>query len=162
VRRPVRRLRRAPPIVRASTSEPCSAVSDAAGISLLLPIPNDRIEVRVSPVRGRGIFARTAIVSGTLIEAAPVIVIPIADCPALDRTIIHDYYFHWDGDPEGEGRGALGLGLVTLCNHASRPNARVERNLVRQTLDLISSSLIGPGEEVTIDYRCTLWFEPRE
>jgi hypothetical protein len=127
-----------------------------------LPIPNDRIEVCVSPVRGRGIFARTAIVSGTLIEAAPVIVIPIADCPALDRTIIHDYYFHWDGDPEGEGRGALGLGLVTLCNHASRPNARVERNLVRQTLDLIASSLIGPGEEVTIDYRCTLWFEPRE
>jgi hypothetical protein len=113
-------------------------------------------------MRGRGVFARTAIVSGTLIEAAPVIVIPIADCPALDRTIIHDYYFHWDGDPEGEGRGALGLGLVTLCNHASRPNARVERNFARQTLDLIASSPIGPGEEVTIDYRCTLWFELRE
>ena len=137
-------------------------MSAAAGISLLRPIPNHRIEVRVSPVRGRGVFARTAILPGTLIEAAPVIVIPIADCPALDRTIIHDYYFHWDGDPEGEGRGALGLGLVTLCNHASRPNARVERNFTRQTLDLIASVPIGPGEEVTIDYRCTLWFEPRE
>ena len=135
-------------------------MSAAAVIGLLRPIPNHRVEVRVSSVRGRGVFARTAIVSGTLIEAAPVIDIPIADCAALDRTIIHDYYFHWDGDPEGEGRGALGLGLVTLCNHANRPNARVERNFDRQTLDLIASATIGLGEEVTIDYRCTLWFEP--
>jgi hypothetical protein len=150
------------PTVRASTPEPRVAVSAAAGIGLLRPIPNDRIEVCISRVRGRGVVARTAIASGTLIEAAPVIVIPIADCPALDRTIIHDYYFHWDGDPEGEGRGALGLGLVTLCNHASRPNARVERNFAWQTLDLIASASIAPGEEVTIDYRCTLWFEPRE
>ena len=134
----------------------------AAVLTHLRPIPNHRIEIRVSPARGRGVFAREAIAPGTVIEAAPVIVIPIADCPALDRTIIHDYYFHWDGDPEGEGRGALGLGLVTLCNHASRANARVERNFARQTLDLISIAPIGPGEEVTIDYRCTLWFEPRE
>jgi uncharacterized protein len=150
------------PTVRASTPEPRVAVSAAAAIGLLRPIPNHHIEVCISPVRGRGVFARTAIASGTLIEAAPVIVIPIADCSALDRTIIHDYYFHWDGDPEGEGRGALGLGLVTLCNHASRPNARVERNFARQTLDLIASASIAPGEEVTIDYRCALWFEPRE
>ena len=113
-------------------------------------------------MRGRGVFARTAIVSGTLIEAAPVIVIPIADCPALDRTIIHDYYFHWDGDAEGDGRGALGLGLVTLCNHSGRPCARVDRNYAWQTLDLVATTPIRPGDEITIDYRCTLWFEPRE
>ena len=137
-------------------------MSAAAASAPLRPIPNHRIEVRISPGRGRGVFARTAVTAGTLIEVAPVIVIPIADCPALDRTIIHDYYFHWDGDPEGEGRGALALGLVTLCNHASRPNARVERNFARETLELIASAAVAPGEEVTIDYRCTLWFEPRE
>jgi len=97
-----------------------------------------------------------------VIEAAPVLVIPTTDCPALDQTIIHDYYFHWDGDPEGTGRGALALGLVTLCNHASRPNARVERNFAQLTLDLIATGSISPGEEVTIDYGCTLWFEPRD
>jgi len=91
-----------------------------------------------------------------------VIILPAADCPALDRTIIYDYYFHWDGDPDGEGRGALGLGLVTLCNHSSRPPARVDRNHVRLTLDLIAIAQIEPGEEVTIDYGCTLWFKPRE
>ena len=137
-------------------------MSAAAVLAHLRPIPNHRIEIRVSPARGRGVFAREAIAPGAVIEAAPVIIIPITDCPALDRTIIHDYYFHWDGDPEGEGRGALALGLVTLCNHAGRPNARVERNFAWETLELIASAPIAPGEEVTIDYRCTLWFEPRE
>jgi SET domain-containing protein len=137
-------------------------VSGAAALARLRPVPNHRIEIRTSPTRGRGAFARTAIAPGTLIEAAPVLVIPAADCPALDRTIIHDYYFHWDGDPEGVGRGALGLGLVTLCNHASRPNAKVDRNFAQQTLDLIATSPIAPGDEVTIDYGCTLWFEPRD
>ncbi len=134
----------------------------AAAPDRLRPIPNHRIEIRTSPTRGRGVFARTAIAPGTVIEAAPVLVIPASDCPALDRTIIHDYYFHWDGDPEGVGRGALGLGLVTLCNHASRPNARVERNFARRTLDLIATGPIVAGEEVTIDYGGTLWFEPRD
>jgi SET domain-containing protein len=80
----------------------------------------------------------------------------------LDRTIVHDYYFHWDGDPDGEGRGALALGFVTLCNHSSRPCARVERNYARLTLDLVAIAAIAAGDEVTIDYGCTLWFEPCE
>jgi hypothetical protein len=137
-------------------------VSAAAALARLQPIPNHRIEIRTSATRGRGVFARTTIATGTLIEAAPVLVLPAADCPALDRTIIHDYYFHWDGDPEGVGRGALGLGLVTLCNHARCPNAKVERNFARYTLDLISTGPIATGEEVTINYGCKLWFEPRE
>jgi uncharacterized protein len=128
----------------------------------MLPAPNHGVEIRTSHGRGRGVFARVAIAPGTLIEAAPVIILPASDCPTLDETVIYDYYFHWDGDPEGEGRGAIGLGLVTLCNHSSRPRARVDRNYVQSTLDLIATAPIGPGEEVTIDYGCTLWFEPRE
>jgi len=137
-------------------------VSAAAVLACLQPIPNDRIEIRTSPARGRGVFARTTIPPGTVIEAAPALVLPAAECPALDRTIIHDYYFHWDGDPDGVGRGALGLGFVTLCNHASRANAKVDRNVAQQTLDLIATSPIAPGEEITIDYGCKLWFDPRD
>jgi SET domain-containing protein len=126
------------------------------------PVPNQRLEIRASPGRGRGVFAREPIAPGTVIEAAPVIVLPATDCSILDRTIIYEYYFHWDGDPDGEGRGALALGLVTLCNHSSRPRARVQRNYARLTLDLVAIGPIEPGEEVTIDYGCTLWFEPRD
>ncbi len=123
---------------------------------------NHRVEVRDSPGRGRGVFAREAIAPGTVIEAAPVIILPAAQCSALDHTVVYDYYFHWDGDPDGHGRGALGLGLVSLCNHSSRPRARVRRNFAQCTLDLVALADIEPDAEITIDYGCELWFEPRD
>ena len=128
----------------------------------LRPIPNQRLEIRSDPAKGRGIFAREPIVPGTLIETAPIIIVPAAECPLLDRTILHDYYFHWDGDPDGEGRGAVALGLVALCNHSRRPSARVRRNLAQDTLDLVALVPIAAGGEVTIDYNCPLWFEPQD
>ncbi len=120
------------------------------------------VEIRSGPERGRGVFAREMIAAGALIEAAPVVIVPAAECADLDRTILHDYYFHWDGDPDGEGRGALGLGLVSLCNHSPWPRARVSRNFAQGTLDLVAIADIEPGAEVTIDYACDLWFEPRD
>jgi SET domain-containing protein len=137
-------------------------VHDAAAHGRILPTANHLVEIRRSPGRGRGVFACKTIAPGTVIEAAPVIILPVADCPLLDRSVIYDYYFHWDGDPDGEGRGALGLGLLTLCNHSSRPCARVDRNYTQLTLDLVATAPIAPGDEVTIDYGCALWFEPRE
>jgi SET domain-containing protein len=126
------------------------------------PLPNHLIEIRADPAKGRGVFAREAIDAGTAIEAAPVIIVPEPDCAGLDRTILHDYYFHWDGDPDGVGRGAVAFGLVSLCNHARRPTARVRRNLARETLDLIALTRIEAGQEVTIDYNCALWFDPQD
>ncbi len=123
---------------------------------------SNRLEIRNDPIKGRGIFAREPIAAGALIEAAPVIIVPADQCPLLDRTILHDYYFHWDGDPDGEGQGAVALGLVALCNHSRRPNARVRRNLAQDTLDLVALSPIPAGDEVTIDYNCPLWFQPQE
>ncbi|HYU10980.1 MAG TPA: SET domain-containing protein [Stellaceae bacterium] len=141
------------------------AASAARGVRAaehLRPIPNERLEIRSDPAKGRGIFARQPITPGALIEAAPVIIVPAAQCPLLDRTILHDYYFHWDGDPDGEGRGAVALGLVALCNHSRRPNARVRRNFAQDTLDLVALVPIAAGDEVTIDYNCPLWFEPQD
>jgi len=126
------------------------------------PIANPHVEIRTQSVRGRGVFARKAIAAGTVVEAAPVIIVPAGECPILDRTILHNYYFHWDGDPDGVGRGALALGLVSLCNHSSRPRARVDRNFIRHTLDLVAIAEIRPGDEITIDYGCELWFEPHD
>jgi len=139
-----------------------SAARRARAADYLRPAPNERLEIRSDPLKGRGIFAREAIAAGTPIESAPVIIVPAAQCPLLDRTILHDYYFHWDGDPDGEGRGAVALGLVALCNHSRRPNARVRRNFAQDTLDLVALAPIAAGDEVTIDYNCPLWFEPQD
>jgi len=97
-----------------------------------------------------------------VIEAAPVVIVPPDQRPLLDQTTLHDYYFQWDDGPEHEGRGAVALGHVSLCNHSRRPNARVWRNEARDTLELIALAPIAAGEEITIDYDCTLWFAPQE
>ena len=139
-----------------------SALRGARAQDSLRLIPNDRLEIRHDPLKGRGIFAAAPIAAGTVIEAAPVIVVPATECPLLDRTILHDYYFHWDGDPDGAGRGAIALGLVALCNHSRRPRARVRRNFAQGTLDLVALLTIAAGDEVTIDYNCPLWFDAQD
>ena len=58
--------------------------------------------------------------------------------------------------------GFVALGLVALCNHSRRPNARVRRNLAQDTLDLLALASIAAGDEVTIDYNCPLWFQPQD
>ena len=120
------------------------------------------IEIRRDPSKGRGVFARRAIAAGELIEAAPVVVFDAEEARHLDRTILHHYYFHWDGDPDADGRSAVAFGTLSVCNHSSSPRARVERNYAGQTLDLHAVRPIAPGEEVTIDYGCPLWFEVSE
>ncbi len=122
------------------------------------PIPNDNLEIRDDPGKGRGVYGIAPIPAGTLIEAAPVIILPAAQCTLLDQTILHDYYFRWDDD----GSGAVALGLISLCNHSRRPRARVRCNLVQTTLDLIALALIPAGDEITIDYGCRLWFATQD
>ena len=116
-----------------------------------------RVEVHSNPVKGRGVFARAAIPAGALIDAAPVIVVPAAQCALLDQMILHDYYFRWQ-----DNAAAVALGLVSLCNHSRRPRARVRRNLAHSTLELVALATIAAGEEVTIDYNCPLWFDPQD
>ena len=127
---------------------------------VLRPLATDRLEIRSDPLKGRGVFARAAITAGALLEAAPVVIVPAAECPLLDRTILHDYYFRWDRDRDGSA--AVALGIVSLCNHSRRPRARVRRNLAQHTLDLIALTAIAAGEEITIDYDCPLWFKAQE
>ena len=139
-----------------------AAARSARAHDSLRPVPADRLEIRSFKLKGRGVFARAPIAAGTLIAAAPVIIVPPNERKLLDQTILHDYYFRWDGDPDGEGRGAVALGIVALCNHSRRPRARVRRNLAQATLDLVALGPIAAGEEVTIDYNCPLWFQVQD
>src|SRR5712691_1265661 len=141
---------------------PASAARFFRAGERLRPAPSDCLEIRNDPAKGRGVFASRPIAHGTLIEAAPVVIVPAAQCVLLDKTILHDYYFDWNGDPDGDGSGAVALGLVALCNHSRRPRARVRRNFAQTTLDLIALVPIAAGDEVTIDYNCPLWFKAQD
>lgn len=134
------------------------AAAAAHAGKLFRPVRTAQLEIRCDRAKGRGIFARTPIEVGALLERAPVILVPAAERSALDQTIVHDYYFQWGVT----GMAAVALGLVSLCNHSRRPRARVRRNDEDATLDLIARLPIAAGEEVTIDYNCRLWFHPQD
>lgn len=99
--------------------------------------------------KGRGVFARAHIAAGSLIEEAPVVVVPRAHIDLLEHTALAEYYFRWGVD---ETEGAILLGTCTLCNHSFAPNAVFVVNLERQTIAFIARRAIVPGEEITTNY----------
>jgi len=115
-----------------------------------------------SPLGGRGVFATEFIPIGTLIEIAPVIVIPAADLKLIHTTILHDYYFLWSDDGE---EGAIALGYGSLYNHSFKPNAEYYTNRDTITIDVFAIADIEVGEEITFNYNgmphddTPIWFE---
>ncbi|NJO31945.1 MAG: SET domain-containing protein [Rhodospirillales bacterium] len=52
------------------------------------------------------------------------------------------------------------MGLTSLLNHSYSPNAQFIRHIDELTIDVVALRNISVGEEITIDYQMTLWFEP--
>ena len=119
------------------------------------------IFVAATAGKGRGIFARTTICEGALIEEAPVVVIPTREVQHLDRTVLGDYYFLWGRD---EAEAAIFLGLCSLCNHSYHPNAVFTLNPERNTIAFFALREIMSGDEITANYngnpssQKALWF----
>lgn len=99
--------------------------------------------------KGRGVFTWAHIAAGTLIEEAPVVVIPAAQIESLDRTSLGDYYFLWGPD---QAEAAVLLGTCSLCNHSYQPNAVFVPNPEHMTIAFFALRDIVPGEEVTLNY----------
>jgi hypothetical protein len=116
--------------------------------------------------KGRGVVAEQEIRKGELIERSPVLIIPPKDRGSVDPTIIFTYVFMWEkGTVEEdlykhEGRAAIALGYTSLLNHSYTPNAEFHRHIDDLMIDVVASRDIGAGEEITIDYQMTLWFDP--
>lgn len=117
--------------------------------------------------RGRGIFATTLIPKGTVIEEAPVIVIPPEQLNTIKTTILFEYYFHWKIN--GTDACAICLGFGSLYNHSSRaPNARYVRLYSEMKIRFEAIRDILVGEEILTNYNgeseCQrpFWFEERQ
>lgn len=112
---------------------------------------------------GRGLFALRSIEAGTLIERACSVVVTPDQAPALDvMRPIGDFYFE---HPEDKRAGLMAFGLMSLCNHASTPNADVlwtKDTDIGWVADLVAVSSIAPGQEITYRYKCPLWFAPED
>jgi uncharacterized protein len=118
------------------------------GAQFRMPIiHSDLIEVRRSGKKGRGVFARKAIRKGTIIERAPMILLPIGEVFShAPKTKLADYVFGW-----GDDTVAVALGYGSLYNHSYQPNASYhsagpQAQIFRAIRD------IEAGEEITVNY----------
>ena len=118
------------------------------------------IEVKHTRNKGRGVFAREFIPQGTVIERAPVLVIPSEQVLESEtHNVIQDYVFHW-----GRGTVALALGFGSMYNHSYQPNARYD-DVGRLTKIFTALQDIEAGQEITVNYNgdenddTPVWFD---
>jgi len=119
----------------------------------------EAVIVRPVGTRGRGVIALMPFSPGDLIDSAPVVVLGPVDRQAVEPTILSDYWFYWEDGADDAWTAALALGPVSLCNHSDDPNARFETDPRAGRVDLIALRHIAPGDEITYDYGCELWFD---
>lgn len=117
------------------------------------------IQVRKVPGKGRGVYAVRDFKKGEVIERAPIIEIPKRQV----KGVLAHYVFDWNGSKD-----ALALGVGSLFNHATYPNAQFSYDRARQLIIYKAVRSIKKGEEITIHYHSTpgdngqLWFTPKE
>jgi SET domain-containing protein len=119
------------------------------------------IHISGTEAKGRGVFTERFIEAETIIEVAPVIMIPASQKEFIDKTVLYDYYFNWSEDDEVI---AIALGFASIYNHSYEPNCRYLTYYEDQKIEIITLRDIQPGEELTFNYnwepedRTQLWF----
>ena len=123
-------------------------MSDDEPLSVQSPL----IELRRVTGRGRGgrgVFARVDIPYGTLIEHAPVLLVPAAEVVGIGG-VLSWYAFDWRG-VNGREEVAVALGYASLYNHAWPANAAWER-VAPDLIDITAHRDIPAGREILINY----------
>jgi SET domain-containing protein len=124
---------------------------------------NAFLEVRISDGKGRGVFALDDFADGALIESVPVILIPGAQWPHLEPTVLALYIYNF-GPTAEEEHAAIALGYGSLYNHSFTPNARYIKNWAEQVIRFVAVRNIAAGEEITVNYngepanQTPIWF----
>ncbi len=117
--------------------------------------------IKASPGKGRGVFTTEDIEARTLIEIAPVIVLPEKDCKLIDKSFLFNYYFLWGNKHKNY---AICLGYGSIYNHSYTPNCIYETYYEDQVMHFITIRDISAGEELLVTYnqdpsdKTPLWF----
>ena len=117
------------------------------------------------PSAGRGVFAKSDIKKGKIIESCPIIEIPKGDAANLKTSTLVTYFFYFGKNRQ---RAALALGFGSIYNHSKKPNASFKIKAEDMLIDFIALENIKKGQEITFDYygsgnkksrKNPLWFE---
>ncbi len=112
--------------------------------------------------KGKGVFTKASIPADTVIEEAPVIVMPGIDRKLLDQTLLHDYIFEWG---EEKDKCAMALGYIPIYNHSYQSNCEYFMHFEEAIMYVKTVRKIEVGEELTLNYNGDwdneekVWFE---
>lgn|ERR1019366_7261023 len=107
---------------------------------------SDLICVKTVKGKGRGVFAKSPIKKGTVIECVPVLLIPLKDLVDGEANpFLNKYLYVWN-----KKAFAVSLGYGSLYNHSYEPNAEYIFGPARLTYRALSD--IAKAEEITINY----------
>ena len=131
----------------------CSPETIARHGSITTPIADEKVEVRESHGKVRGLFSRRAFLPRTIIGRYPVLVVPSSERDLVFRTILDSYHYDW-----GHGNLAIPLGLWMLHNTTSDGTTRTTNASYwpdHKTRTVVNYCIkpISEGDEITIPYR---------
>ena len=119
---------------------------------------NPCLEVRSSPIHGRGVFATQNISAHAILEECHFIQLKESVFEKIDP-VVKDYVFLFPrGSKGGERAYAIPLGIGSIINHSQdHPNATWTTSQSRRLFIFSAIRHIQADEEVLIDYQRELF-----
>jgi SET domain-containing protein len=111
-----------------------------------------RVEVKTSPLHGRGLFASTDIPAGALLGVYPLLILTHEDTEQLKSTRVYHYVCYVDEREDGAVRAAVAFGKISMCNHSPQANADFYVDAAAETVTLTTRIALKAGDEILIDY----------
>lgn len=111
---------------------------------------------------GRGVFASSSILKGTVVEVSPVLIFTKVEVEKhTSQTCLEHYTYYWPDPAGGPQTQAIALGLGSMFNHSiRRQNVIWARDIAAGTIVYTAHRDIEAGEELCISYgNARLWFE---
>lgn len=124
----------------------------------VVPLPQSALYLKVSPGKGRGVFAAEPIPSGTMISLSPVLIFPPQEKGSCspEREVLNSYTYTW-GNTQ-----ALALGLGSMFNHSKRNNVGFVIDKPNTIIRYFTIKDVEMDTELCINYGPRLWFDDSE
>lgn len=107
-----------------------------------------KIIVRRTPKKGRGVFALRDIKKGEIIENCPAIILTPKERKHLEKTLLTYYIYPW----RSTRSAAMVLGYGAIYNHSYDSNADWLQNFRTNCMVFRAVKPIKKGEEITVNY----------
>jgi SET domain-containing protein len=106
------------------------------------------IEVKISPRKGRGVFATKNFKIGDIIEIAPTLRLTPKERKNAAKTVLNYYMYPW----RSTRSASIVLGYGSLYNHSFEPNADWKQDFRSRNMVYRALKPIKAGEEITVNY----------